>query len=544
MSKDSLTSQVDDMRWQMGLQMNCSATDWLNSTSTASSGTLRDGRLWLVTLILLVTTMVLWSALCKKSVPSLSQSRRVTSVASVQQRGHDGADGRDGLWHLQPHWQDPSESGSQTSNSQSQGVKEDRDDNFLGEEFGPGSGELVQGEMAEGVLHIEIPTLSLEPARALSPVNEVVHERHEMHEMEVVRSPSMVPTLHEPIDAPGSDRPMVWFAGPEGPRRALTEADLLPEPKELREEKTEIPEMSVLNLVHRVHLLEEEKAIDDWQEEVSASWWGFSRTGRWADEVLADEEGLVWELPNPSTFGVPSETPEMTPSLTASKSSHERAGSWPAPKEKPSRSQQRRRQRKNSKAKGAGTTGATGASSSRSESAAPAIRVLQLEQLLMLPPQPRMDFSPFKVEANAFYPSEPEVLWSVPAPALAPAPAPSPAASSAPTPPAASSGRRRRSRPRPKRSAPLPTLPPRSGRAWHGRRSVEAEQDETKKSTALEHPGDGSWLMNPKFGEFQFGKSLMGSIGSLWEDLICSASVLHPCVLVNQWFLLVVYYFL
>lgn len=500
MNKDSLTSQVDDMRWQMGLQMNCSATDWLNSTSTASSGTLRDGRLWLVTLILLVGTTMVLKALCKTSESQQSRGEK-TSVASVQR-----SDGADGLWHLQPHWQDPSESGSQTSNSQSQGVKEERDDNFLGEEFGPGSGELVQ-EMAEGVLHIEIPTLSLEPARALSPVNEVVHEMHERHEMEVERSPSMVPTLYEPIDAPvgpvgsgpvGSDRPMVWFAGPEGPRRALTEADLLPEPKELREEKTEMPEMSVLNLVHRVHLLEEEKAIDDWQEEVSASWWGFSRTGRWADEVLADEEGLVWELPNPSTFGVPSETPEMTSSLTASKGSHERAGSWPAPKEKPSRSQQRRRQRKNSKAKGAGATGATdatGASSSRSESAAPAIRVLQLEQLLTLPPQPRMDYSPFKVEASAFYPSEPEVLWSVPAPALAPVPAPSPAASSAPTPPAASSGRRRRSRPRPKRSAPLPTLPPRSGRAWHGRRSVEAEQDETKKVT-FGHPHDGSCLVN------------------------------------------------
>eukprot|EP00435_Cladocopium_sp_Y103_P038442 s1480_g10.t1 len=258
-------------------------------------------------------------------------------------------------------------------------------------------------------------------------------------EQQPVEQPAFLPTPSpSPLLAPAlpqvSGTPMVWFAGPEGPRRVLTEAELLVEPESKEE------------MLSLVHLIEEEKPIDEmW---TATSWpWGFSklRGSRWADEVLADEEGGQYDLPE---------------------SSPARPSSWPL-KEKPSRSQQRRRQRKNSKAKTAAKPAAATAT------AAPAM-VLQLEQLLMLPPR------------------EPALMPSGFIPSVAPAPsapvfhgeavgvAQSPQPPEPPEPPEPKRAPRRRSRPK-RGSAERPTpLPPRSGRQWRGRRSAEVEQEEKK----------------------------------------------------------------
>lgn len=132
---------------------------------------------------------------------------------------------------------------------------------------------------------------------------------------------------------------------------------------------------------------------------------------------------------------------------------------WP---EKPSRSQQRRRQRKNSKAKAAAARDAT---------AAPAM-VLQLEQLLMLPPQPPQLLMAEVVPVTGMVLPTPLVMPMQPP--LAPAPPPAGEAEVGTTqwsPPEVKPERRRRQRSR----APLP---PRSGRQWRGRRSVEVEDED------------------------------------------------------------------
>lgn len=146
----------------------------------------------------------------------------------------------------------------------------------------------------------------------------------------------------------------------------------------------------------------------------------------------------------------------------------DRSCSWP-PNEKPSRSQQRRRQRKNSRANRAAARSASAAP------AAPAIRVLQLEQLLMLPPvtmaQPRPEMSPVPLISQIpLLPitSSPPIAPS--ATAGLPEPQPMPSA------PARPRETRRRSRPRSDRAQGLPVP---SGRAWRGRRSIpEGEKTE------------------------------------------------------------------
>jgi hypothetical protein len=41
-----ISTEVDQMRWQMGLQLNCSAADWLNSTADSFFGRWsKDGRI-------------------------------------------------------------------------------------------------------------------------------------------------------------------------------------------------------------------------------------------------------------------------------------------------------------------------------------------------------------------------------------------------------------------------------------------------------------------------------------------------------------------
>ena len=323
-----LVSQVNDIRWQMGLGNNCSAENWLSSTQRS---VWQDVKLVLAGLALLAVLLAACARKAEVKNPVPSQP------ASVQQEGSDGR------WRLQPHWQDSEESEqSEQSDEEPKRLLK----SFLGEEF-----EAPGPEVAVGVLspQVNTPTLHLEPARASSPVDHTEPLPLRVFETEE-------PKLDE-------ERPVVWFAGPEGPRRVLTEAEVMPKamPK-----------------------VEPEPLAEPFEPFGAMGTWGFSRTGRWAD-VLADEE-----------------TPEPVSRAARPFS------------EKPTRSQQRRRQRKNSRAKSSGKSSANGLANGLANGSAP--RVLQLEQLLLLPPMPQ----------------------AVPV------------------------GPVRR-----------PELPPRSGRAWRGRRSME-----------------------------------------------------------------------
>lgn len=334
-SRDAMMTQVDQMRWQMGLQLNCSAADWLNSTADSFFGRWsKDGRkLWQLLAVLLAAaaTLGLGGLGFKFSLRTVARPVSGTAAAATAENEIETtgvkSEGGDGMWRLQPHWQDRSSGSSESSSDESKvpprsvSGSNASDDDTAAEKA---------SMLAEGLA---------EPG--------TVEEPEELEQPVFLPTPSPSPTL-APALPQVTGSPVVWFAGPEGPRRVLTEAELLVEPSE--------PNDEMLSLVH---LIEEEKPIDEmW---TATSWpWGFSklRGSRWADEVLADEEGGQYDL---------------------TESSPARPSSWPL-KEKPSRSQQRRRQRKNSKAKTAGAKAAA------SPTPAPAM-VLQLEQLLMLPPR-------------------------------------------------------------------------------------------------------------------------------------------------------------
>lgn len=181
-----------------------------------------------------------------------------------------------------------------------------------------------------------------------------------------------------------------------------------------------------------------------------------------------------------------------------------RADPWP---EKPSRSQQRRRQRKNSKAKAAAAR--EGAGAGAGAGAAPAM-VLQLEQLLMLPPQPMaqaqlaqpapqllmaevVPVTGMVLPAPLVMPMQPPLAPPAPAAAVAPAGEAAEVGTTQWSPPEVTPERRRRQRSR----APLP---PRSGRQWRGRRSVEVEDDMAEKRRTRDpswwenHGGQSCWV--------------------------------------------------
>lgn len=170
------------------------------------------------------------------------------------------SEGGDGMWRLQPHWQDRSSGSSESSSFESKVPPR----SVSGSNASDNDTAAEKASMlAEGLA---------EPG--------TVEEPEELEQPVFLPTPSPSPTL-APALPQVTGSPVVWFAGPEGPRRVLTEAELLVEPSEPKDE-----------MLSLVHLIEEEKPIDEmW---TATSWpWGFSklRGSRWADEVLADEEG-------------------------------------------------------------------------------------------------------------------------------------------------------------------------------------------------------------------------------------------------------------
>ena len=180
----------------------------------------------------------------------------------------------DGLWTLQPQWQEPlegdnsSSAGSASSGRRSQRSQEDAAnafetvetglDSFLGEEFEPlaltehpatpeASPPQHPQNMAVGVLMAPMqlplpaastPTLQLQPPASTTgavplPLNHLLSlpdstaSRSSPQSAEYLDLDASL-TRSFPATPEWSDWSNVWFAGPEGPRRAFTESQLIP----------------------------------------------------------------------------------------------------------------------------------------------------------------------------------------------------------------------------------------------------------------------------------------------------------------------------
>ena len=144
--------KVDDMRWQMGLQLNCSAADWLNSTSTDMSGRWNGGVIW----------PILFLPLAAVSLACLKRSEASASPQIHLADGTESTDG-DGMWRLQPHWEaaktddarvpseGPSEAEASRSASRSASHSEEAEAEAEGHRCLEGA-ERVAETVAEGVL--------------------------------------------------------------------------------------------------------------------------------------------------------------------------------------------------------------------------------------------------------------------------------------------------------------------------------------------------------------------------------------------------------
>ena len=255
-----LRQEVDDLRWRMGLPQlsECSMgpEDWLGAQDLGSRFDMR------VMLATVATASGLAALLLTYTWTRPEQSE---DPAPDWPQGSPGARS-DGVWTLQPQWQEPLEENSQSSRSRDE-VETDAFetgpgpslDSFLGEEFEPLAIEHVpatpeaspsQSVTAVGVLvppmqlplsAASTPTLRLEPAVSAGlavplPLNHLLPLPDSR--APCPRGPSSRSEEYLDLDTSlarsfpatpeWSDWSNVWFAGPEGPRRAFTESQLIP----------------------------------------------------------------------------------------------------------------------------------------------------------------------------------------------------------------------------------------------------------------------------------------------------------------------------
>eukprot|EP00439_Symbiodinium_sp_Y106_P085569 s109_g28.t8 len=427
-----LHQEVEDLRWRMGLPplSDCSMgpSDWLLGAPDAQACLGRDCssidflKFDTRTIFLFIVSVAAASAL---GAFGLTYTwTRTEDQSDELPDWPQGPARNDGVWTLQPQWQEPLEADNprtyhEDAEAEIEGANEatatarDPDsvfesglDSFLGEEFEPLAlaGEHVstpepsppQNAAVVGLtvapIHLPLPAASAPPLhpqpsvptgalqiplnRLLPPLplpdTSAARARAHSEEWDLDGRVRSFPATPEWSN--------VWFAGPEGPRRALTESQLIPNmasgfpgsgaavagwPRQIShihepvEELHERPEMEselhrgVMNSVQQ--LLEDE--APEWagpaDPVVQSSQWGFSCPGRWADAVAEDVYAP--------------ETAWFEPQRSSS------VGHAVEPK------QRSRRRSKRHKQTAPEHTGPLGGESTEST-----IRVLQLEQLLML----------------------------------------------------------------------------------------------------------------------------------------------------------------
>ncbi|CAE7398873.1 RRAGC, partial [Symbiodinium sp. CCMP2456] len=427
-----LHQEVEDLRWRMGLPplSDCSMgpSDWLLGAPDAQACLGRDChssidffKFDMRTIFVFIVSVAAASAL---GAFGLTYTwTRAEDPSDELPDWPQGPARSDGVWTLQPQWQEPLEADNpqtyhEDADAEMQGANEataavgDPDrvfesglDSFLGEEFeplalahehvstpepSPPQNAAVVG-LTLAPMHLPLPAASTPPLHpqpsvptgALQiPLNRLLPP------LPLPDTSAARARAHsEDLDLDGMVRSFpatpewsnVWFAGPEGPRRALTESQLIPsmasgfpgsgatvagwprqishihEPVEELHERPERESELHLGVMNSVQQLLEDEA-PEWagpaDPVVQSSQWGFSCPGRWADaaEDVYDPETAWFEPQRSSSVGHAAE-----------------------PKQ---RSRRRSKRRKQTAPEHTGPLGG--------ESTESAIRVLQLEQLLML----------------------------------------------------------------------------------------------------------------------------------------------------------------
>eukprot|EP00435_Cladocopium_sp_Y103_P040695 s1480_g11.t1 len=170
--RDAMMTQVDEMRWQMGLQLNCSAADWLNSTADSAIFWSKDGRklsqlLAILLAAAIVTSLGLFGFKTSLRTAVVRPPESETAALETETAAVVKAEGGDGMWRLQPHWQEGEDRSSESSSDESKvqrsvsgsngsnASKAESGSNFLGDDFGcqgDDDGTAVAEMRAEGVL--------------------------------------------------------------------------------------------------------------------------------------------------------------------------------------------------------------------------------------------------------------------------------------------------------------------------------------------------------------------------------------------------------
>ena len=273
--------QVEDLRWRMGLPplSDCSMgpSDWLLGAPDAQACSGRDCHSSMDFFKLDMRTMFVFivSVAAASALGAFGLTYTWTRAEDQSDELPDWPQGparSDGVWTLQPHWQEPLEADNpqtfhEDADAEMQGANEatatvgDPDrvfesglDSFLGEEFeplalanehvstpepSPPQNAAVVG-LTLAPMHLPLPAASTPP---LHPQPSVPTGALQIP-LNRLLPPLPLPDTgaararahSEDLDLDGMVRSFpatpewsnVWFAGPEGPRRALTESQLIP----------------------------------------------------------------------------------------------------------------------------------------------------------------------------------------------------------------------------------------------------------------------------------------------------------------------------